>query len=66
MTLKAKIANLQATVYIKKVKKKRSKAFIVRFYKKSKIKVIFYSPRKIQLARQRLKKKQQKKNAAKA
>ena len=51
MTLKAKVANLQATVYIKKVKKKRSKAFIVKLCKKGKVKAIFYSFRKIQSAR---------------
>ena len=66
MALKAKVANLQATVNIKKAKKKRGKALIVRLCKKNKVKAIFYSPSKIQAARQRLQKEQQEKDAAEA
>ena len=47
MALKAKVANLQATVNIKKIKKKRDKALIVRLYKKNKVKAMFYNFNKI-------------------
>ena len=66
IALKAEVANLQTTVNIEKAKKKRGKAIMNRINQKGKIKAIFYSPDKIQAARQRLQKEQQKKDAAEA
>ena len=66
VALKAKVANLQATVHIEKAKRKRGKALMVRLCEEGEVKAIFYSPRKIQSARQRLKEEQQEKDAAEA
>ena len=66
VALKAKVANLQATVNIEKAKRKRGKAFIVRLCEEDKVKAMFYSPSKIQAARQRLQEEQQEKDAAEA
>ena len=51
---------------IEKAKRKRKKAIINRIGQKGEIKAIFYSPDKIQTARQRLQEEQQEKDAAEA
>ena len=51
---------------IKKAKRKRDKALMVRLCEEDEVKAMFYSPSKIQAARQRLQEEQQKKDAAEA
>jgi len=66
VALEARVANLKTTVNVEKAKRRRGKALMIRICEEGEVKAMFYSPNKLQAARQRLQEEQQEKDAAEA